>query len=101
VRGSETNIDSDAGTLLQYESLRSQVLNSGMNVVGPRHGLTLFIHQGMLTWIEVCHKCMPANYPPDKQTKAAVTPSHETASEMIKVLANMTLFCLNEYEACA
>lgn len=100
MRGSETNIDSDAGTLLQYESLRSQVLNSGMNVVGPRHGLALFIHQGMLAWIEVCHKCMPANCTPGRQTKAAVAPPHETAAEMIKVLANMTLFCLNEYEAC-
>lgn len=101
MKGLEVNIASNAGTLLQYESLRSQVLNSGMTVVGPRHGIALFIHQGMMAWIEVYHKCMPANHTPGKQAEAAVTPPHETASEMIKVLANMTLFYLNEYGACA
>jgi hypothetical protein len=100
VRCSGINIESAVAPLLQYESLRSQVLKSGKNVIGSRHGLALFIHQGMLTWIEVCHKCMPAASTSGKQAEATVRPPHETASEMIKVLANMTVFCLNEHGAC-
>jgi hypothetical protein len=49
----------------------------------------------MLAWIEVCHRCIPANSNPVKQPQRPVF-AYETTSEMIKVMANITLFNLEE-----
>lgn len=94
-RKSPTGIKSDDSTLLHYESLRSQVLNRQEIFSGRSLGLTLFIRRGMLAWIEVCHRCIPANQKPIKRSKMPVF-MYETTSEMIKVMANITLFNLKE-----
>jgi len=95
LRNSPTGIESDDNALLQYESLRSQALNRQEIFSERRLGLTLFIRQGMLAWIEVCHRCIPANSNPEKRLETPVF-AYETTSEMIKVMANITLFNLEE-----
>ena len=92
---SPIGIESNNSTVLHYESLRSRVLNSQVNFSEKSLGLTLFIRRGMLAWIEVCHRCTPANCNREKQ---AEMPAFEygTTSEMIKVMANITLFNLEE-----
>jgi hypothetical protein len=62
VRKSQPDSKSDDSILLHYESLRLQVLNRYGDFSERDLGLTLFIRRGMLAWIEVCHKCMPACY---------------------------------------
>jgi hypothetical protein len=49
----------------------------------------------MLAWIEVCHRCIPANSTPQKRPEMPMF-AYETTSEMIKVMANITLFNLEE-----
>jgi len=56
---SPTGIESDDSALLQYESLRSQVLKQE-SFAERSLGLALFIRQGMLAWIEVCYR--PVNF---------------------------------------
>ena len=95
LRNSPARIESDESTLLQYESLRLQAL-FGQDIFSERSlALTLFIRRGMLAWIEVCHRCIPANSKPGKQPQTPVF-AYETTSEMIKVMANITLFNLEE-----
>jgi hypothetical protein len=94
-RNSLPGIESDDSALLHYESLRSQVLNKQETFYERSLGLTLFIRQGMLAWIEVCHRCIPENPKPVKRSKTPIF-SYETTSEMIKVMANITLFNLEE-----
>ena len=95
VRKNPTAIDADDNTLLQYESLRAQVLNRQGIFSERSMGMTLFINKGMVAWIEACHRCkpVPANRPKRSATKPL---TYETASEMIKVMANITLFNLQE-----
>jgi len=90
-----TGIESDNGAVRQYESLRSQVLNKQERFVEPSLGLALFIRQGMLAWIEVCHRYIPAHARREKRPQPPVF-AYETTSEMIKVMANITLFNLEE-----
>jgi hypothetical protein len=52
----------DDSTLLQYESLRSQVLNRQGDFSERGLGLTLFIRRGMLAWMEVCHRCTAGRF---------------------------------------
>ena len=79
----------------QYESLRTQALNRTDFFLERSLGLALFIHRGMLAWIKVCHRCIPVNTGQEK--RAALEPfTDETTSEMIKVMANITLFNLEE-----
>lgn len=92
---SPIGIESNNCTVLHYESLHSRVLNSQANFSEQSLGLTLFIRCGMLAWIEVCHQCIPANPKPINRSKIPVL-AHETTSEMIKVMANITLFNLEE-----
>jgi hypothetical protein len=92
---SPTGIESDDSTLLQYESLRSQVLNKQESFAERSLGLALFIRQGMLAWIEVCHRYIPAHSTREKRPETPVF-AYETTSEMIKVMANITLFNLEE-----
>ena len=92
-RNSPPAIESDDSALLHYESLRSQALNKQEAFYERSLGLTLLIRQGMLAWIEVCHRCIPANPKPVKRSKIPVF-TYETTSEMIKVMANITLFNL-------
>jgi hypothetical protein len=92
-RNSPPGIETDDSALLHYESLRSQALNEQETFSERSLGLTLLIRQGMLAWIDVCHRCIPAN--PVKQMKMPVI-RHEVTSEMIKVMANITLFNLQE-----
>jgi hypothetical protein len=80
---------------MQYESLRSQVLDRQKIFSGRSLGLTLFIRRGMLAWIEICHRCIPANANPEKRPETHVF-AYEATSEMIKVMANITLFNLEE-----
>jgi len=88
-------IDSDDSVLLQYESLRLQALNRQEIFSERSLGLALFIRQGMLAWIEVCHRCIPAHATRQKRPQSPVF-AYETTSEMIKVMANITLFNLQE-----
>ena len=95
VRKSQLDSESDDSILLQYESLRLQVLNRYGDFSERGLGLTLFIRRGMLAWIEVCHKCMPADSSRQKQTELPVF-AHGVTSEMVKVMANITLSNLEE-----
>jgi len=95
LRYSPTGIESDDNALLQYESLRSQVLNKQESFAERSLGLALFIRQGMLTWIEICHRYIPAHSTREKRPDLPVF-AYETTSEMIKVMANITLFNLEE-----
>ena len=99
MRYCQTSIESDDSALFQYESLRSQVLKKEEVFSERSLGLALFIRQGMLAWIEMCHQCMPAaNSILNKQPETPVLP-YETKSEMIKVMANITLFNLKEAQS--
>ena len=98
LRYSPTGIESDDNALLQYESLRSQVLNKQEYFAERSLGLALFIRQGMLSWIEVCHQYIPTHSPREKRWVPPVF-AYETTSEMIKVMANITLFNLEEASA--
>jgi hypothetical protein len=95
LRNFPTDIESDDSALLQYESLRSQVLNKQESFAERSLGLALFIRQGMLAWIEVCHRYIPAHSSREKRPDLPVF-AYETTSEMIKVMANITLFNLEE-----
>ena len=95
LRHCPTAIESDDSALLQYESLRSQVLNKQEILTERSLGLALFIHQGMLAWIKVCHRYLPAHSSKEKRRELPVF-AYETTSEMIKVLANITLLNLQE-----
>ncbi len=92
---SPPDTDSDGNALLQYESMRSQTLNKQESFHNQSLGHTLLIRQGMLAWIDVCHKCIPKKPKPIKRSKIPIF-SNETTSEMIKVMANITLFNLEE-----
>ena len=85
----------DDSTLLQYESLRSQALNEQEISAERSLGLALFIRRGMLAWIEIRHRCIPATSTSDKQPEPPAL-AYKAKSEMIKVLANITLFNLKE-----
>jgi hypothetical protein len=89
------DIESVDSTLLQYESLRSQVLNHQGDFSERGLGLALFIRRGMLAWLEVCHRCTPADSNQKGRTKTPAF-SYGLKSEMIKVMANITLFNLEE-----
>jgi hypothetical protein len=95
VRKSQLDSESDDSILLQYESLRFQVLNRYGDFSERGLGLTLFIRSGMLAWIEVCHKCMPADSSRQKQAEPPVF-AYGVTSEMVKVMANITLSNLEE-----
>ena len=88
-------IASDDRTLLQYESLRSQVVDKQRAAYERNLGLALLIRQGMLAWIELCHRCIPATSKPEKRPEPSVF-AYETTTEMIKVMANITLCNLEE-----
>ena len=89
-------IESDDSALLHYESLRSQTLDKPETFYERSMGLTLLMRQGMLAWIEVCHRCLPSN--PVRRSKIPIL-AYETTSEMIKVMANITLFNLEEAQS--
>jgi hypothetical protein len=95
VRKSPTGIESDDSTLLQYESLRLGVINRQGMFSKRSMGLTLFIRKGMVAWIEACQRCIPVEA---KRQKRSVTQTlaYETTSELIKVMANITLSNLQE-----
>jgi len=95
LRYSPTGIESDDNGLLQYESLRLQALNRQEIFSERSLGLALFIRQGMLAWIEFCHQYIPTNSTREKRAKIPIF-AYETTSEMIKVMANITLFNLQE-----
>ncbi len=95
LRYSPSGIESNNSAVLQYETLRSQVLNKQERFVEKSLGLALFIRQGMLAWIEVCHRYIPAHSSREKRLDLPVF-AYETTSEMIKVMANITLFNLEE-----
>lgn len=95
LRNFQTTVESDDNALLQYESLRSQALDKQATFSERSLGLALFIRQGMLAWIEVCYRCMQANSKPDKRPEKPVV-AYQATSEMIRVMANITLFNLDE-----
>jgi len=95
VRKSPTGVESDDSPLLQYESLRLRVLNRQGDFFERSLGLALFIRKGMVAWMEACHRCIPVQT--HRQKRSATQPlSYETTSEMIKVMATITLFNLQE-----
>ena len=95
LRNSKTDFASDDSTLLQYEALRSRALYRQAIFSERSLGLALFIRRGMLAWIKVCHRCIPANSNPHKRPEMPAF-AYETTSEMIKVMANIILFNLEE-----
>ena len=95
MRKSQLDSESNDSILLQYESLRLQVLNRYGDFFERGLGLTLFIRRGMLAWIEVCRKCIPADSSRQMQTQPPVF-AYGVTSEMVKVMANITLSNLEE-----
>jgi len=91
-----TGIESDDSTLLQYEALRSQALDRQEIFSERSLGMTLFMRRGMLAWIEVCHRYTPpANANTKKPTQTPVL-AYRATSEMIKIMANITLCNLED-----
>lgn len=95
LRRSTADIESDASTLLHYESLRAQVLNKKDSFYERSMGLALFVRQGMLAWIETCQRSTPSNWAAEKLKQTPVI-AYGATSEMIKVMANITLCNLEE-----
>jgi hypothetical protein len=95
LRNFPPDFESDDSTLRQYESLRSQALNREDIFSERSLGLALFIRRGMLAWVEVCHRCIPANSNLEKRLETPVF-AYATTPEMIKVMANITLCNLEE-----
>jgi len=95
LRYSPSGIEPGEKALLHYDSLLSQVLNKQESFPERSLGLALFIRQGMLAWIEVCHRCTPANSKTKSSTQTPVFALGAT-SEMIKIMANITLCNLEE-----
>ena len=91
-----TQIQSDAGTLVLYESMRLQVLNMQETYCQRSLGLALFIRQGMLAWTQVCGRCTPAANTKLNKGPQAPTLAYQATSEMIKIMANITLSNLQE-----
>lgn len=97
-------IDSGLGTKIvdqdsfRYESLRFRVLEKDEAHGKGSLGLAMFLRQGMLSWISTWHKCVPANFSTGKQTHQSPVLPFSVQSEMTRVLANMTLFSLGEFE---
>ena len=89
------DIESVDRTLLQYETMRSQVLSHRGDSSERGLGLALFIRRGMLAWLEVCHRCTSTDSNQQERTETPVF-SYGLKSEMIKVMANITLFNLEE-----
>lgn len=84
-----TSIESTDGALLQYESLRTQVLREEASISMRSPGLALLIHRGMLAWVEMYHQCEPpADATLDRHSQTPALP-YGTKSEMIKVMANI------------
>ncbi|NOY60106.1 MAG: hypothetical protein GXO75_14420 [Calditrichaeota bacterium] len=82
----------------RYESLRSRVLEKDEDHGKGSLGLAMFLRQGMLSWISTWHKCIPVNFSTGKQTHPSPVLPFKVQSEMTRVLANMTLFSLGEFE---
>lgn len=95
MRKYQLDSQADDSILLQYESLRLQVLSRYGDFSEQGLGLALFIRRGMLAWMEVCHKCMSADSSRQKKTEPPAFALCAT-SEMIKVMANITLSHLEE-----
>jgi hypothetical protein len=88
--------DMNQGSALsQYESLRTQVLARSGLFTERSLGLALFLRRGMLAWIEITHRCISVTPNLEKRAEQPVL-ANETTSEMIKVMANITLFNLEE-----
>lgn len=88
------DMDSD-NALSQYEALRIQIIKKPDFFHKSSLGLALFIRKGMLAWIDICQRYIPV--PPS--LKKGVEPpalANEMTSEMIKIMANITLFNLEE-----
>ncbi len=93
----ERSIKLDDGASLQYESLRSKVLENDEEHRQGSLGLALFIRQGMLAWRNVCHKYSSSKSSDQvNKTVGASKLPYKVQSEMTKVLANITLFNLKE-----
>jgi len=95
VEKSQLDMETDDSTLLQYESLRLQVLNRHKDFSERGLGLSLFVRRGMLAWVEACHRFMPVNSNRQKRVETPVFAIGVT-SEMVKVMANITLSNLEE-----
>ena len=84
-----TSTESTDGALLQYESLRAQGLREEASLSMRSLGMALFIHHGMLAWIERYHQGKPpSDGILDKHPQIPALP-HGIKSEMIKVMANI------------
>lgn len=95
IANSPAAMELDESVLLDYERLRSDALSKPETISGGALGLALFIRQGMLAWMEVHRRCLPAPPKPNKPWEAPVF-AYQVSSEMIKVMANITLFNLDE-----
>lgn len=63
-----------------YETLRERVL-SKLEEAAP--GLTLFLQQGMVAWMEICSAVVPCPLPP-KRNQADLLPA-----EIVQIMAQM------------
>jgi hypothetical protein len=81
-----------------YESLRFRVLEKNEDHSKKSLGLAMFLRQGMLSWIDACHKYAPEISSTDKQANQLPTLPFKVQSEITSVLANMTLFNIEESE---
>lgn len=87
------DMDSD-NALSQYEALRKQIIKRPDFFPECSLGLALFIRRGMLAWIDICQRYIPVTPSLKKEEPPAL--ANEMTSEMIKIMANITLFNLEE-----
>jgi len=82
---------SDSEIVVGYEELRRQALASAG---GPRGGwgLTLFLRQGMQSWMEAWSQCGPSTFVElQKRTDPGRIVPLDLRGEVVKILAGMAL----------
>lgn len=81
--------------LARYEELRQQAKRHD---AGHGMGLTLFIRQGMKTWMEAWSRCAPSSPAVEQNNKEILSPSLQ--SDMTMILAGMVLHAWQKERRC-
>lgn len=79
----------------RYESLRLRIFKKDENYSKGSLGLAMFLRQGMLSWINAWQQYAPKSSSADMQNQPPMLPI-DVQSEMTRVLANITLFNIEE-----
>lgn len=82
----------------QYESLRQQIIFGFSEVMNTPYGLTIFLKDGMASWINIWLSCYQALLTKSEEKSAIITSglTTEYKSQLVILLANMVLNCNKE-----